>query len=89
MPVRYAYRSEMAIINWNGSDLPDALRPLPAGRYTVEAFDESASLTPDEEDGLIQALDSLRAGRGVDHKEVRARVLKRHLRITNAEYAWT
>jgi hypothetical protein len=67
----------MAIINWNGSDLPDALRPLPAGRYTVEALDESGSLTPEEEDGLIQALDSLRAGRGIDHDEVRARVLKR------------
>ncbi|MEO6602001.1 MAG: hypothetical protein ABIQ16_19130 [Polyangiaceae bacterium] len=51
----------MAIINWNGSDLPDALRPLPAGRYIVEALDESPPLTADEEDGLIQALDSLRA----------------------------
>ncbi|MEP7050831.1 MAG: hypothetical protein ABJB12_10775 [Pseudomonadota bacterium] len=67
----------MAIINWNGSDLPDALRPLPAGRYTVEALDESPPLTADEEDGLIQALESLRAGRGVDHEDVRARVLKR------------
>jgi len=67
----------MAIINWNGSDLPDALRPLPAGRYIVEALDDPASLTPEEEDGLIQALDSLRAGRGLDHEDVRARVLKR------------
>ena len=67
----------MAIITWNGSDLPDALRPLPAGRYIVEALDESASLTPEEEDGLIQALDSLSAERGIDHEEVRARVLKR------------
>jgi len=71
------YSWAMAIINWNGSDLPDALRPLPAGRYTVEALDESGSLTPEEEDGLIQALDSLRAGRGIDHDDVRARVLKR------------
>jgi len=67
----------MAIINWNGSDLPDALRPLSAGRYIVEALDDPASLTPEEEDGLIQALDSLRAGRGLDHEDVRARVLKR------------
>jgi hypothetical protein len=66
----------MAIINWNGSDLPDALRPLPAGRYIVEALDESPSLTPEEEDGLIQALDSLRAGRGIDHDDVRARMMK-------------
>jgi len=40
----------------------------------VEALDESGSLTPEEEDGLIQALDSLRAGRGIDHDDVRARV---------------
>lgn len=71
------YSLSMAIINWNGNDLPDALRPLPAGRYIVEALDESPPLTADEEDGLIQALDSLRAGRGIDHDDVRARVLKR------------
>jgi hypothetical protein len=67
----------MAIINWNGSDLPEALRRLPAGRYVVERLDESLALTPDEEEGLIQALESLRAGRGVEHEQVRARVLKR------------
>lgn len=67
----------MAIIHWNGSDLPDALRPLPAGRYVVEALDEATSLTADEEDGLIQALESLRSGHGIDHGDVRARVLKR------------
>jgi len=42
------YSWATVIINWNGSDLPDALRPLPAGRYTVEASDESGSLTPEE-----------------------------------------
>ena len=67
----------MAIINWNGSDLPEALRRLPAGRYVVERLDESLALTPDEEEGLIQALESLRAGRGVEHEQVRARILKR------------
>ena len=76
-PDAAGYPSAMAIINWNGSDLPDALRPLPAGRYIVEALDESASLTLEEEDGLIQALDSLSAGSVIDHEEVRARVLKR------------
>ena len=70
------YLYPMAIINWNGSDLPDALRPLPAGRYIVEALDDSVSLTPEEEDGLIQALDSLRAGHGIDHDDVRARTMK-------------
>lgn len=67
----------MAIINWNGSDLPEALRHLPAGRYVMEPLNESLALSPEEEEGLIQALESLRAGRGVDHEQVRARVLKR------------
>jgi hypothetical protein len=69
----------MAIIDWNGSDVPDALRTLPAGRYVVESLDEAPVLSPDEEDGLIQALESLRAGRGVEHEQVRSRVLKRVL----------
>jgi hypothetical protein len=69
----------MAIIDWNGSDVPDALRALPAGRYVVEPVDEAPVLSPDEEDGLIQALESLRAGRGVEHEQVRSRVLKRVL----------
>jgi hypothetical protein len=34
-------------------------------------------LSPDDEEGLIQALESLRAGRGLQHDQVRARVLKR------------
>ena len=67
----------MAVIDWNGSDIPEALRRLPAGRYVVEPLDETPSLSPDEEEGLIQALESLRAGHGVDHEQVRARVLKR------------
>jgi hypothetical protein len=67
----------MAIINWNGSDLPEALRHLPAGRYVVEPLDDSLALSPEEEEGLIQALESLRARRSVDHEQVRARVLKR------------
>jgi len=69
----------MAIIDWNGSDVPDALRTLPAGRYVVESLDDAPVLSPDEEDGLIQALESLRAGRGVEHEQVRSRVLKRVL----------
>jgi hypothetical protein len=67
----------MAVIDWNGSDLPDALRRLPAGRYVVESLDEALELSPDEEDGLIQALGSVRAGRGLEHDQVRARILKR------------
>jgi hypothetical protein len=67
----------MAVIDWNGSDIPEALRRLPAGRYVVEPLDEPPSLSPDEEEGIIRALESLRAGHGLDHEQVRARVLKR------------
>jgi hypothetical protein len=67
----------MAVIHWNGSDLPEALRSLPAGDYVVAPVEAEHVLTPDEEEGLFEALASLRAGRGVDHEQVRSRVLKR------------
>jgi len=50
------------VLTWNGKDLPTELRKLPAGRYLVEAVDEVPALTEDE--GLRQALASLRAGKG-------------------------
>jgi hypothetical protein len=67
----------VAIIEWNGADLPEALGKLPAGRYRVEPIGDALDLTPDEEDGLTQALDSLRTGRGLDHEAVRELVLGR------------
>ena len=67
----------MAVIHWNGTDLPDALRSLPAGDYVVAPVEATALLSPEEEEGLIEALASLRAGHGVDHEQVRSRVLKR------------
>jgi len=67
----------MAVIDWNGIDVPEALRHLPAGRYVVEALDEAPVLTAEDEAGLIQALESLRAGRGLDHDQVRDSILKR------------
>ncbi len=67
----------MAIIDWNGSDVPEVLRHLPAGRYVVEPLDKQPSLSSAEEEGLIEALASLRAGKGLEHEQARARVLKR------------
>jgi hypothetical protein len=29
------------ILKWNGNDVPEKLRSLPAGRYVVEALDET------------------------------------------------
>ncbi len=67
----------MAVIHWNGSDLPEALRSLPAGDYVVAPVDAVPLLSPEEEEGLIEALASLRAGHGVEHEQVRSRILKR------------
>ncbi len=57
------------VLHWNGKDIPEELRDLPAGTYVVEAIDNAPTLTPDEEQGLAEALASLRAGDGrtVDH----------------------
>jgi hypothetical protein len=67
----------MAVIDWNGSDVPEALRRLPAGRYVVERLDEAPALSAEDEAGLIRALESLRSARGLDHEQVRERILKR------------
>ena len=68
------------VLHWNGTDLPDELRDLPAGRYVVESADEVPELTEDEEEGLQQALASLRSGTGRTLDQVRetiASVLRR------------
>lgn len=60
------------VVNWNGKDLPDELRELPAGRYVVEPVDEEApGLSHDEEAGIEAALASYRQGRVVDAKRAR------------------
>ncbi len=53
------------LIHWNGIDTPDEPRELPAGDYVIERADDA--LTPEEEAGLIAALESVRAGKGVTH----------------------
>jgi hypothetical protein len=69
------YRCVVTIIDWNGADLPAELRALPAGKYVLQSAEDS--LTPEEEQGLLAALDSLRAGAGVPHDEARERLLRR------------
>jgi hypothetical protein len=59
------------VLHWNGKDVPDALRELPAGRYLVEAVDDIPALTQEEEEGLRQALASVRAGKGRSSDQVR------------------
>lgn len=74
-PLDTRYTCVVTIIDWNGADLPKELRSLPAGKYVLERADDS--LTPDEEEGLILALESLRSGKGVSHEEARERLLRR------------
>lgn len=62
------------VLHWNGKDIPDELRELPAGTYVVEAVDEAPALSTDEEQGIAQALASLRAGQGRTTEQVRQRL---------------
>lgn len=59
------------VFHWNGKDIPEELRALPAGDYVVEAVDEAPALTGDEEQGIAQALASLRVGKGRTADQVR------------------
>lgn len=74
-PSATRYTAVVTIIDWNGADIPEELRGLPAGKYVIQRADDT--LTPDEEQGLITALDSLHAGKGVPHDEARDSLLQR------------
>ena len=65
-------RRTARVVTWNGKDVPDELRELPAGRYVVEAIDDEAPLlSPEEEAGIETALESYRQGRVVDAARAR------------------
>lgn len=66
------YTPRVTIIDWNEADLPEQLRALPAGKYVIERAD--VALTPEEELGLIKALESVQAGNAVSHETARERV---------------
>ncbi len=62
------------VVHWNGKDVPDELKELPAGRYVLEAADAVVELTDEEDEGLRQALASLENGGGRTMAQVRATV---------------
>lgn len=74
-PTATRYTDGVTIIDWNGADVPEELRSLPAGKYVIQRADEA--LTSDEEQGLVAALESIRAGKGVPHDVARERLLQR------------
>ena len=59
------------VLHWNGKDVPEELRELPARTYVVEAVDTAPALTADEDQGLADALASLQAGEGRSLGQVR------------------
>jgi hypothetical protein len=63
------------VVEWNGQDLPEQLRELPAGRYVLAPVDESVALSDEEEAGLIAALRSSET-RVLSHDEVMSRARK-------------
>lgn len=62
------------VLHWNGKDIPEELRDLPAGTYVVEAVDEAPPLTSDEQEGIARALASLRGAQGRTTEQVRQRI---------------
>jgi len=46
------------VVEWNGHDVPEELRELPAGRYVLAPVDEAVTLSDEEERGLVIALGS-------------------------------
>lgn len=62
------------VLHWNGTDVPEELRDLPAGRYVLEPADDFPALTGDEEEGLRHALASLRRGKGRTRDQIRATI---------------
>lgn len=54
--------AKSVVVEWNGQDVPDGLRELPAGRYVLAAVDEAVVLSDDEDRGLIVALESSQKG---------------------------
>ena len=62
------------VVRWNGRDVPEELKDLPAGTYVVEAVDDAPVLTDEQDAGLQRALESLERGRGRSVDEVRATI---------------
>jgi len=59
------------VLHWNGTDIPEELRELPAGTYVVEAVESALELSPEDDLGLSEALASLKAGEGRTLDQVR------------------
>ena len=53
------------IIDWDGKQVPSGLKRLPPGRYRLEPVSGDLSLDAAEEAGILKAIASIEAGRGI------------------------
>jgi hypothetical protein len=67
-------RARRRFFDWNGKDVPESLRGLPAGHYALEPIAPGRKLTRAEEDGLRLALESVRENRTQPASAVHARL---------------
>lgn len=58
------------VIEWDGNHLPSELRELPPGRYVITVVEDDEELTPEEEAGLLHALEQADRGEGIPLDEV-------------------
>ena len=64
-------------IDSDGTNLPEGLRLLPPGTYVVTFVDDIHELTPEEEAGILQAMDDIEAGHGIPLEEARQEIKAR------------
>ena len=65
--------TEPTVVDWDAARLPSEirallpaeLRELPPGRYVVQPLVEDDELTPEEEAGILEAIEEIQAGRGI------------------------
>ncbi|MCG8423358.1 MAG: hypothetical protein MJE77_36120 [Proteobacteria bacterium] len=62
------------VLTWNGVEIPKELRNLPKGRYVLEPVDTAIELTQEQEEGLRDAMASVRAGDGIPAERARAQL---------------
>jgi hypothetical protein len=68
------------IIDWDGTNVPEELRQLPPGRYSIDVatdLDGLDELTEEEDAGIRHALDQIKAGEGIPAEEAMRRIRSR------------
>lgn len=68
------YNLPVAIVDWDGSRVPDELQALPPGRYQIVPLDEAVQLTDAQEQDLRAAMRSVADGKALSHDVVSDRI---------------